>query len=111
MVTCIDHRIQHHLEDWLRNNIGQKNYDRVALAGGVFDFYSVLRQIEISDRLHEIKKVIFVNHEDCGAYGQEGTKERHIQDLREAKRKLEVLFPHLQAETYYAHLDGTMETV
>ncbi len=109
VITCIDFRIQKVIEKWLKEVLGEGNYDRVALAGGVFDFYSILSQVEISDRLHEIRKVILMNHEDCGAYGKEGTRERHEADLAKAERKIEALFPHLEVETYFVSLDGKIE--
>ncbi|MFO3797985.1 MAG: carbonic anhydrase [Anaerolineales bacterium] len=109
VVHCIDFRLQKYLDPWLLERFGYDHFDRVSLAGGVFDFYAVLRQIEISDRLHHIKKVVLINHEDCGAYGQEDSYARHKADLEEAKRKIEALFPHLDVETYYLHLDGKFE--
>jgi len=109
VVHCIDFRFQKYLDPWLHLHLGHDNYDRVSLAGAVFDFYSVLKQVEISDRLHKIKKVILINHEDCGAYGEAGNYERHKSDLEEAERKIEALFPDLDVETYYLHLDGEFE--
>ena len=52
-----------------------------------------------------------MNHEDCGAYGAEGNYERHVHDLKEAERKIEALFPHLEVDILYVHLDGTFEDV
>ncbi len=109
VVHCIDFRFQKYLDPWLSKRFGHDNFDRVSLAGGVFDFYAVLRQIEISDRLHKIKKVVLVNHKDCGAYGKERNYARHKADLEEAERKIEALFPPLDVETYYIHLDGEFE--
>jgi carbonic anhydrase len=111
VVHCIDFRLQKYLDPWLREHFGHGNYDRVSLAGGVYDFYTILKQVEISDRLHKIKKVILINHEDCGAYGDEGTPERHAGDLHEAERKIEALFPHLDVEIYYMHLTGILENL
>ena len=109
VVHCIEFRFQKYLDPWLHEHLGHDNYDRVSLAGAVFDFYTVLRQVEISDRLHKIEKVILINHEDCGAYGAEENYERHKTDLEEAERKIEALFPNLDVETYYLHLDGMFE--
>ena len=109
VVHCIDFRFQKYLDPWLHEHFGHDNYDRVSLAGGIFDFYTILKQVEISDRLHKIKKVVLINHEDCGAYGTTGNYERHKADLEEAERKIEALFPDLDVETYYLHLDGTFE--
>ena len=111
LITCIDFRFQKFIEDWERPHLGDHNFDRVALAGGIFDFYTILKQVEISHTLHKIKKVVLVNHEDCGAYGEAGTKERHVSDLKEAERKIEALYPNVDVETYYLHLDGTFEDI
>ena len=109
VVHCIDFRFQKYLDLWLMGRFGHDNYDRVSLAGGVFDFYAILKQVEISNNLHKIKKVILINHEDCGAYSEVGNYKRHKTDLEEAERKIEALFPELDVETYYLHLDGIFE--
>lgn len=111
IVTCIDYRLQEAINKWIAENFAPKTFDRVALAGGVFDLDYVLKQVEISKRLHHIKKVVLINHEDCGAYGEEGTHEKHIMDLEKAKQQIENLHGDLNIETYYLHLDGTFERV
>ena len=77
IVSCIDFRVQRAVEDWARKNLGAGKYDRAALAGGVKDFPAVMNQIDLSAKLHGIKKVVLMNHEDCGAYGAEGNEETH----------------------------------
>jgi carbonic anhydrase len=109
VVHCMDYRLQGYLNQWLENNLPARSYDRVAIAGGVYDVYDVIRQMDIAIRLHKIKKVVLINHEDCGAYGVVGNYERHKTDLEEAERKIKVLFPDLDVETYYLYLDGTFE--
>jgi hypothetical protein len=39
VVHCIDFRFQKYIDPWLQERLGHDNYDRVSLAGGVFDFY------------------------------------------------------------------------
>jgi carbonic anhydrase len=109
VISCIDYRFQEFIDEWLQSNHLEHQFDRVALAGGVFDFYTILKQIEIANNLHHIQKVVLINHEDCGAYGADSTYERHTHDLVEAERKIEALFPKLDVEIYYLHLDGTFE--
>ena len=109
VIHCIDFRLQHYLNDWLTNRFGNRNYDRISVAGGVQNLEFVIGQVEISHRLHKVKKAILINHEDCGAYGSEGTKERHTSDLENAEGRLETMFPVLDVEIYYLHLDGTFE--
>lgn len=111
VVTCIDFRLQKYIEAWLTKHVGDHQYDRVAWAGGVIDLPGIIKQIEISSRLHHIKKVVLINHEDCGAYEVSGSPEKHARDLRNAKKEVEIKFPNLNVDTYYLHLDGTFEAI
>lgn len=111
VVHCIDFRLQQYLNDWLTNRFGNKNYDRIAIAGAIKDIDFVAGQVEISHRLHKTRKAILINHEDCGAYGRDGTYARHQRDLREAKRKITALFPDLTVELFYLHLNGEFENI
>lgn len=111
IVTCIDFRFQEYINNWISENFSPKSFDRIAIAGGVFDLDYVLRQVDISFRLHHIKKVILVNHEDCGAYGEAGTAEKHAEDLKNAAAKIKERYPDLEVVSYYLHLDGTFEAI
>ena len=111
VVHCIDYRLQEFLDKWLKNNLPLQSYDRVAIAGGVNDVFYVIRQVDVAVRLHGIERVVLINHEDCGAYGKAGNYERHKADLEEAERKIEALFPDLDIEIYYLHLDGEFESI
>ena len=106
IVSCIDFRIQKTVENWTRQNLGEKQYDRAALAGGVKDFPSILKQIDLSVKLHAIKRLILMNHEDCGAYGPEGTEEKHRQDLLAAASAVKSKYPALAVETNFVRLNG-----
>ena len=107
----MDYRTQEHLNKWLEEDFPAQSYDRVAIAGGVYDLDYVIGQVGLAIKLHKITRVVLVNHEDCGAYGAAGTYERHKMDLEEAKRKIKILFPDLDVETYYLHLDGIFEKI
>ncbi len=111
IVTCIDFRFQAFINEWIASNFQPKTYDRVSWAGGVKDSDGILKQIEISHRLHHIKKVVLINHEDCGAYGAEGTPEKHAADLNEIKQRIQTQFPDLEVDLYYLHLDSTLENI
>lgn len=111
IITCIDFRLQETINNWISQNFSPKTFDRVALAGGVKNLDIILNQIEIAHRLHHIKKVVLINHEDCGAYRESGTPEKHAEDLKTAKQKIQSLFPELKVETYYLKLDGTFQPV
>jgi carbonic anhydrase len=112
VITCIDFRFQKFIKDWLSKRFPHTyEFDRVALAGGIFDLYAILHQVEISNSLHKIKTAILINHEDCGAYGSAGTYDRHMSDLARAKKTIETLYPNLNVESYYLHLNGTFEPI
>jgi carbonic anhydrase len=111
VVTCIDFRFQKNLENWARQNVGEGQYDRVSYAGSVKNWADVFEQIKLSKKLHDIKKVVLINHEDCGAYGAEGTMERHSGDLKRAHDTVKREFPELSVELYVAMLDGSMTVV
>lgn len=111
IVTCIDFRFQPYINDWISENFQPRTYDRIAFTGGVFNLETILGQINTSHRLHHIKKVVLINHEDCGAYGEGGTDERHAKDLKNAVLKIGEHFPEMEVNSYYLHLDGTFEKV
>ena len=81
------------------------------MAGGMNNLEIILGQIDISVKLHHIQKVVLINHEDCGAYGEAGTSQKHSEDLKTAKAKIKAIYPDLEVETYYLHLDGTFEQI
>lgn len=110
IITCIDFRLQEYINNWISQNFAPKTFDRVAWAGGVKNLDLILTQIEIAKSLHGIHRVILINHEDCGAYGEEGTKEKHSEDLATAKAKILSQFPDLEVDTYYLKLDGIFVT-
>lgn len=109
VVHCMDYRLQSYINQWLEVTLPKGSYDRAVMAGGVFDIYDVIRQVDISARLHGIKTVILINHQDCGMYGPGGTEEYHEAELDKAEDKIRRLFPHLEVDTYYLSLDGNFE--
>lgn len=111
IVTCIDFRFQEYINNWIRENFPPGTFDRVAIAGGVFDFDYILKQVEISRRLHHIKKVILINHEDCGAYGEAGTPEKHAEDLKNATGKIKSQYPDLAVDTYLLTLNNRFKVI
>ena len=109
VVHCMDYRLRSYINQWLEANLAKGSYDRAVMAGGVYDVYDVLRQVDIASRLHDVHTVILINHEDCGMYGTAGTEERHEEDLNRAEEKIRRLFPHLEVDTYYLGLNGTFK--
>jgi hypothetical protein len=111
IVHCMDFRLQKNINDWLQRRFSPAGYDRVSLAGGVLELEIVLKQVEICERVHGIRRVVLVNHEDCRAYGEAGNPDRHAADLRNAGQRIKAMFPQLEVELYYLHLTGIFEAV
>ena len=111
VVHCMDYRLQKFLQPWITVRFGYDNFDIISLAGSVHDYEMVLKYVQLAVQIHAIKTVCLINHEDCRAYGREGTYRRHKQDLLETSFKIHALFPNLNVEAFYLHLDGTFETI
>lgn len=111
IVSCIDFRFQKFIRKWIDKNLKNKTFDYVGFAGATKDLETAMRQIDIAVRLHSIKRVILIHHEECGAYGTEGTFTRHKTDLLKAKRAILKKYPKLSVDLYYLKLSGDFETV
>lgn len=88
-----------------------KTYDLVGFAGSTKSLPTIMKQVKISKSLHLISQVVLIHHEECGAYGAESTPKRHAEDLNKAKKRILRLYPDLQIDLYYLHLDGKFEKV
>jgi len=111
VVTCIDFRFQKYLKKWLEKNMANKTYDYVGFAGSTKNLETIMGQLDISVKLHHVKEVVLVHHEECGAYGTESTHDRHVEDLNKAKKTISSKYPNLSISLYYLHLDGEFEAI
>ncbi len=101
IVWCFDNRFTPALNEFARNK-NYQHYDLIKVAGGAKSLASpekeieeeyILKQIEISLKLHHAERIVLMTHSDCGAYGglksfgndEEKEKETHIQELAKAK--------------------------
>jgi len=111
VVACIDFRFQKYIKKWLEENFQDKTYDYVGFAGSTKNLDIIMNQLDISVRLHHIKEVVLIHHEECGAYGAESTHDRHAADLNKAKKTILKKYPTLSVELFYLHLDGEFEVI
>ena len=128
ILTCIDYRFPHLTCDYLdsRGLIG--NYDSFALPGSSLgaccEEYPHWNQafdevVNLAIKLHTIKKVIFINHEECGAFQQlRGVPDRkedeipmHLEQAKITKAWFEKKFPQLESEFQYMKLNGEVVTL
>jgi hypothetical protein len=129
-ITCIDYRLVDDAVKFFNRKHLTNDYDQVSLAGAslaaVSDKFpssnaAFWDQIGIAQQLHHIKKVIVVDHRDCGAFkvafGKdfkgEGAAEtaQHKTVMEQVKAKLAKTHPDLAAEFYLMSLDGKAERV
>lgn len=111
VVCCIDWRFQKYLRQFTDEKMPGKTFDLVGLAGATKNLETIMSQVDISVRLHQIKEIILIHHEDCGAYGTESTLENHARDSRKAREVILARYPDLSVQLYYLHLDGRFELI
>jgi len=104
---CIDYRIHDFVLENVKKILQGAKFDYVGVAGCAKDKKVILKELEISHRLHNVRKAILVNHEDCGAYGPEGTFEKHKADLDELQYIIKKKFPLVEVSKYYQKLNGS----
>lgn len=125
VVYCMDWRFsppQANLDEvLLKNNIvDSSGFDRIIVGGAVKNLASAqeesdiaftLRQLDIADKLHNVKKMVLINHTDCGAYGgsskfSDSNAEHnfHYEELRKAAALVKMKYPNIAVECYLAHL-------
>lgn len=129
-LTCIDYRL---VDDATRFFDGlhlTNEYDQVSLAGASLGVVSpkfrpadvaFWGQVDLAKNLHHIKKVIVVDHRDCGAYkavfgskfASEWTAEtgQHKQVMSHFKAMINKKYPDLGLEFYLMALDGKAEKI
>ena len=128
VLSCIDYRLTDRISDYLNTRGLDGKYDQVILAGAalgaVTDKYpawgSTFRDhLGLAIKLHDIKRVIAIDHRDCGAYrlilGKDLTGDAemklHATELHRLAKQIHAAHPKLTVETLLMSLDGKVETV
>ncbi len=127
VLSCIDPRFQDLVhKETVKKGLTNK-YSACTIAGACIGVVAPTfkkwhqtfwENLDISVQLHNIKKVIVINHRDCGgavaAYGQEKFANREIETethksaLIEFKKQLKIKHPKLEAELYLMDFDGSV---
>lgn len=129
LISCVDFRLRHPTEKLMRTQLHLlDDYDEIAVPGASLALtetghphwqQTINDIITIVEKLHNIKRIILLDHRDCGAYklikGGEYSKTKSIETsshqatLLEAKAALEKKFPKLKIYTMLMGLDGVVE--
>ena len=115
VICCKDFRYIQPTQYFVKRRLGIRWYDLKATAGGVRAMMDspaivrrwILKDIDLVYRLHGVRRMILVHHEDCAAYG--GSKELgnlarqkvfHRAKLRRAARFLKKEFRGLTVRNF-----------
>ena len=118
----MDFRFHKTLQHWLETNGYLGKIDEIAIAGASHDIVSpqkpfhkdaLMRQIDLSIKLHDPEEIIICDHEDCGGYKDlipDGTTreediKKHKEYLKQAREILKELYPDKKIKTFYLTLD------
>lgn len=118
VIHCLDFRFIQAIQNHLKEQGLLGNADLVCAAGSAKNLLDptsqpfLLRQIELSKKLHGIKEVHLINHLDCGAYGgaaafPEAAAElaAHAKDLQAATERIQQQHPELNVISWIAHIE------
>lgn len=125
VLTCIDFRFWRETLEFVESKLGLKTFDFPSLPGSAKAINECLGEgdlafkcISVPCELHHAKKIVIVNHEDCGAYGGSGKFEMpedeqkfHEEELQKAKAKLIDKYPEKEYILVYAKLSDDKENV
>ena len=119
VLTCIDFRFWRETVEFVEKELGIKDFDFPSLPGSAKAINDCLKEddlafncVSVSCDLHHAKKVVIVNHEDCGAYGgsakfggDQGKEQKfHEEELRKARKKLIDKYPGKEYVLLFAKL-------
>ena len=129
-LTCIDYRLVDDAVKFMDGLHLRNDYDQLSLAGASLAAVSAKfpssnkafwDHVEIAKSLHHVKKLIVLDHRDCGAYkvafggkaatGRAAETAQHKEVMAELKAALAKRHPDLASEFYLMALDGTAERV
>lgn len=130
LLSCMDYRLIDDITRYMDGRGMTNQYDHIVLAGaalGALTDYckewnkTFWEHLKIASDLHHIKKVILMDHRDCGAYkvilkadfskDQQLETRIHGKFLRDLMVAIHKRYPELEVERLLMNLDGTVQKV
>jgi len=125
VLSCIDFRFWRETADFVENKLGIKSFDFPSLPGSAKAINECSEGdvssscIGVPCDLHHVKKIVIVNHQDCGAYGgsakfngdEKAEQKFHEEELKKAKEKILAKYLGREIVLVYAKLDENKENI
>jgi carbonic anhydrase len=130
LLSCMDYRLVDETERYMTTRGLRDKYDHIVLAGAslgaVTDKYpdwgrTFWEHLDVAIQLHQVHKVIVMDHRDCGAYktilGEDLAKNPsrettvHGAQLKALRGQIKKKHASLDVELLLMALDGKVETV
>jgi carbonic anhydrase len=130
VLGCMDFRLVDEAERYFTERGLRDRYDQLVLAGAalgaVTDRFpawntTFWEHLEVAIQLHQIRKVILLDHRDCGAYrvilGEDFAKDPaketavHTETMRKLSQQILERYPQLTVERLLMGLDGKVEVI
>ena len=120
VIGCVDFRFRKDEQRFVEEILGIQDFDYLKLPGGGKNFtdlagwrdacISAIRSVCVD--LHQVKRILVLNHWDCGAYGfsrsfgsEAEEARRYVRDLTAAAKYLREQFPSLTIDVGYSRAD------
>ena len=130
LLSCMDFRFIDKTERYMAGRGLRDKYDHLILAGAslgaLTEKYPAWNQtfwehLDIAIQLHRIRKVLVMDHRDCGVYtvilgehfAQAPAKEKmaHTSKLKQLGKLIKEKYPRLEVELLLMSLDGKVEVI
>jgi hypothetical protein len=130
LLNCMDYRLIDETERYMEGRGLRDKYDQVILAGAALgaltDKHPAWNQtfwehLDLSMQLHQIHRVIVMDHRDCGGYklilGEDFARDRaketsiHADKLKQLRKQIHAKYPGLEVELLLMSLDGKVEKI
>lgn len=127
LLSCMDYRLVDDIVTYMNGRGMVNQYDHVVLAGGSLGAVSdklnwgktFWDHLDVAIKLHHIKKVMVMDHLDCGAYrvvfekDTKGDEEiaLHKEQLAKLQTAIKAKYPDLGVELMIMRLDGSVMAV
>lgn len=125
LLTCMDYRLDNEVTAYMDARGLRDKYDHVILAGASLGALNdkfpawkdvFMTHIDLAVQLHEVHRVIILDHRDCGAYklvlGEAAVKDpetelkSHVNQLYAVRSAILTKHPHMEVEIGLMGLDG-----